>query len=431
MKRQIVVAIVTVAVLAVLAFGIPLGVVLDREFESQALLRLVQAAILAERDIPADWRPGDAPQLDAPTRDAIFGVYDARGSRIFGVGPELGDAPVMAALEDRVGETERSSYVIAVPIARNNAIVGVLRAEQQLSVVDRRVRAAWTSMGLLAFLILGGAVLLAQRLARRIAVPIDALRANAQQVGTDGSRLTFARSGLPEVDEVADALADAVSRVAESVDRERAFSADVSHQLRTPITALRLLVETELVAPRPDPTVILRESAKVVAQLESTVEQLLLLARNRPTDRAELNPASVVRDLEQRWRAAFGAERRSLVSRLDASYPLQVIASRSAVGHVLDVLVDNAIRHGTGDVTVTVAAINAGLALRVADCGNLGDVEAEAMFTGRPIGLDQGIEAFRRGIGLGLARRLAQAEGGELVCSSTDPTTFLLMLPAI
>jgi signal transduction histidine kinase len=430
-KRRIVVAIVTVAVLAVLAFGVPLGVVLDREFESQALLRLERAAILAERDIPADWMPGDPPEIEDPAGDVVFGVYDASGARVFGVGPEVGDPPVAVALGDRVGEAEGPSIVIAVPIARDNAIVGALRAEQQRSVTNRRIEAAWASMGLLAILIFGGSMFLARRLARRISIPIDALRANAQQLGTDGSLLTFERSGLPEVDEVADALEVAVSRVADSVDRERAFSADVSHQLRTPITGLRLLIETEMVAPRADPTVILRESAEVVAQLESTVEQLLSLARNRPTDRAELNPSSLLGDLEQRWRPVLATAHRALDLRNHVVHAVPVVASRSAIGHVLDVLVDNAFRHGEGDVVVTLEAISAGLALRVADGGNLGDIDPEDMFSGRPIGIDVGVAAPRRGIGLGLARRLTQAEGGDLVCTCVDPTTFSVLLARV
>ena len=432
MKRRIVIAIVMVAGLAVIAFGVPLGVVLDREFESQALLRLERAAILAERDIPAGWVPGDAVSLDRPTRGAALGLYDSSGSRVFGAGPVVGDEPVRVALGDRVGEAEgSSSYVIAVPIARGGVNVGALRAEQHLEVTDRRIRAALASMALLAIAIVGGAALLAVRLARRIAVPLESLHANAAVLGTDGSTYVFERSGLAELDDVAAALAAAATRVADSVDRERAFSADVSHQLRTPITGLRLLIETELVAPRADPTAVLHESAAVVARLESTVDELLSLSRNRLTDRVELDVASLVGDLARRWVPVYARADRQLDVVTPESMTAPVVASPSAIEQILDVLVDNALRHGIGVVAVSYEAVAGGIALRVTDGGDLGGVDVESLFAGRPRGADTSTVLSRRGIGLGLARRLAQVEGGELVCTSRSPTTFSVLIAAI
>ena len=120
-----------------------------------------------------------------------------------------------------------------------------------------------------------------------------------------------------------------------------------------------------------------------------------------------------------------------LTLRAEIAQPVTVVASRSAIGHVLDVLVDNALRHGEGDVTVSAFARTGGLELRVTDAGRLGEGDPEALFSGRPIGLDQGVGAPRRGIGLGLARRLTEAEGGDLRCTSTDPTTFSVVLSAI
>ena len=266
MKRRIVVAIVLVAGLAVTAFGIPLGLVIDREFESQALLNLERAAILAERDIPTGWRPGDELTLDRATGDIRFGVYDANGVLVSGEGPTNGDEAVRTALEDRVGEAEvDNADVITVPIT-DGPVVGVLRAAQPLAATDRRVRAAWASMGLLAFAVIAGAVILAGRLARRISVPIEALHANAATLGTDALAPPLPSSGMAEIDDVAGALEHAARRVEESVQRERLFSAAVSHQLRTPITALRLLVDTELAAPRADPAELLHEAAGAVTR---------------------------------------------------------------------------------------------------------------------------------------------------------------------
>jgi signal transduction histidine kinase len=436
-KRRIVIAIVLVAGLAVVTFGVPLGVVIDREFEGQALLRLERSAILATRDIPDGWQPGDTLAIDVPDRDTVFGVYDAAGTRVFGNGPARGDESVRTALGDRIGEAELpGSYVIAVPITNGGPVVAVLRAEQRIAVTDRRIRAAWASMGLLAFAVIGGSLLLARRLARRIAVPVEALRTNAARLGAEGTSPVLPRSGLAEIDDVAAALEGAATRVAESVERERAFSAEVSHQLRTPITGLRLLIETELVAPRGDTTAVWRDAAAAVARLESTIEDLLSLARNRPSDRGPLDLRALLQDLEQAWLAAFARVGRALrVMEDPAALEVTVVASRSALGHILDVLVDNARRHGSGTVGISCERVDGGIALRVVDDGDLGPVDPEELFrrTARPGRAATGdvADSERRGIGLNLARRLAQAEGGDLVCTSTSPTTFSVLFAAV
>ena len=108
------------------------------------------------------------------------------------------------------------------------------------------------------------------------------------------------------------------------------------------------------------------------------------------------------------------------------------MASRSALGHILDVLVDNALRHGTGAATISCEPVDGGVALRVADEGELGDVSPENLFAAPAYGRsDKAVAVARRGIGLGLARRLAQAEGGELACTSVAPTTFSVLLAHI
>jgi signal transduction histidine kinase len=236
---------------------------------------------------------------------------------------------------------------------------------------------------------------------------------------------------MVEIDDVAAALEHAATRIGESVEQERAFSAEVSHQLRTPITGLRLLIETELLAPRSDPTVALRDAAVVVGRLETTVEELLSLARNRPTDRDVVDLDALLRDLDERWRPVFGNARRSLQipTRPDDVCDVTVVASKSALGHIMDVLVDNALRHGVGEVTISRERIDGGVALRVADHGALSDTDTEAVFSRHAPNARHGQGAPpRHGIGLAMARRLAHAEGGELVCSSPAPTTFSVLL---
>ena len=158
-----------------------------------------------------------------------------------------------------------------------------------------------------------------------------------------------------------------------------------------------------------------------------------MLTRNRPTDRAELDLGELFRDLDQRWRRAYDSAGRALsIGSAAVGETPTVVASRSAIGHILDVLVDNALRHGRGTTAVSCERVAGGVALRVADGGALADVDSERLFARSERGTNgSGGGEGRRGIGLSLARRLAQAEGGDLVCSSPAPTTFSVLLPAV
>ena len=104
----------------------------------------------------------------------------------------------------------------------------------------------------------------------------------------------------------------------------------------------------------------------------------------------------------------MAAARRDLVVVVDPELAVPKV-SRSAVSQVLDVLLDNAIRHGLGTVTLAAHAIRHGVAVTVSDEGSLGDTTDDRLFVRRSNG------ARGHGIGLALARSLAEAEGGRLL----------------
>ena len=89
-------------------------------------------------------------------------------------------------------------------------------------------------------------------------------------------------SGIEELDTLGSALASADDRIRELLDRERAFSSHVAHQLRTPVAAMRIAVEAELDRPRDDHREVLIESLGALDRLESTIGSMLALARSDP-----------------------------------------------------------------------------------------------------------------------------------------------------
>jgi signal transduction histidine kinase len=300
----------------------------------------------------------------------------------------------------------------------------VIRTAESEDVTDGPVHRAWAAMAGVALLAAAAAVGLGLVLTSRLVRPLRRLRDDAQRLGDGDFSLSYEESGVPEIDEAGAALEATAGRLAGVLERERAFSADASHQLRTPATALRTLLEAELEHPRDDHLLVLHEALRQVDRLDSTTSELLAIAR----DQHRSDPFAVdgfLDDVVEGWQGALDAADRRLVVRRPAE-PLEVEASATAVRQVVDVLVDNALRHGEGEITIDAEPLAdaAALQLAVSDegAGLPGDPEA----------------AFRRrhsdggghGIGLALARSLAEAEGGRLRLSQTDRTAFVLVMPA-
>jgi signal transduction histidine kinase len=259
--------------------------------------------------------------------------------------------------------------------------------------------------------------------ARRLAGPLDDLARAADRLGAGDFSATAPRSGLEEVDTIAAALDTSAARIANLVQAEREFSANASHQLRSALTSLRLRLES--LAAVDDPTVA-GEAARALEQAErlsDTVADLLRLARTGRADDAQTFDLAVLasahlRDLAPR----FEIERRAAA--LVAPAPVRVRAAAGAVGQALDVLLDNALRHGGGPVRVVVESAGDHGHLTVEDQGPGIDPDAGARLFERREG-----SASAHGIGLALARTLVQADGGRLDLVRASPASFRITLP--
>ncbi len=125
------------------------------------------------------------------------------------------------------------------------------------------------------------AVLAALALGRRLSKPLDTLAAAARRVGEGDFAARAAPTGITEIDDVGAALNGSSQRVRELIGRERTFSADASHQLRTPLAALRLELESAgLESPEREPG--LTAAMTQVDRLQGTIETLLSVARGAP-----------------------------------------------------------------------------------------------------------------------------------------------------
>ena len=238
---------------------------------------------------------------------------------------------------------------------------------------------------------------------------------------TETSRSRSPTPAFATLDHVADALTATARRLGDLIERERAVSANASHQLRTPLTGLRLTIETELAAPRDDPKAVLIEALDELDRLEATVNQLLALARDTAGPRSPVDVPMLLHELERRWHPPLARLGRPLRMVFGDDLPAPEV-SEIAISQVLDVLIDNAARHGAGAVTVEAT----GEVRPCADRGGRGTGHRRA----RRVFDRRGSDAKGHGIGLALARSLAEAEGGRLSSSALAPSPFfVLVLP--
>ncbi len=416
MRIRVLAATMAAAFVAIIAIGLPLAVLIGRRYHEDAVLELVQAATVARFEIPTSGEPPDG--FEGAQGSAItIGYYDQTGTRLAGEGPATADLPTNEALATAsvrhrdVG----NELVAAVPVTTNEQVIGVVRAAKPISLIDDRTHRAWLALSAIATLALGLAAAVGALAARRLSRPVNRLRDDAVRLGEGDFTVGRRRSGIAEIDEATEALATTARRVHDLLARERAFSADASHQLRTPLTSLRLALETERAAPRAERDELIGEALHEVDRLEHTIDSLLTLARDTAPDRAEVDVDALARGAVERWRVPLAAKGRSV--RLDEpTGPMAVHVSASAINHVLDVCFDNALRHGAGLVTLAVTAGPTSTTLSVSDEGP-GIADPSTLFVRRAGGGAGG----GHGIGLSLARSLVEAEGGRFVCARTGP----------
>ena len=421
MRRRVVVAIAAVAVVSVLALALPLARALQVGNRNEELLRLSRDAAAATRRIDISASPRDDP-IELPRVRALLALYGRDARRVAGDGPP--DAPPLVRAVLRTGrpaEAAAAGRVVAVvPLYAGERVAGALRAERSDARAAAATRHAWLLLGLAALAIIAGAIAAAIVLGRRLAAPLERLAADAERLGRGDFAVRATGSGIHEIDAVGGALDTTAQRLDALVQRERAFTADASHQLRTPLQALR--IELEGMELRGVDAPELAPAIAQVDRLQGTVATLLALARDTNVPDAEADLGDVLEELADRWTGPLARDGRPLRLSVPPVSP-RAAASRAAVEEILEVLLDNAHRHGAGGVTVSVRSWPGWVGIDVADEGpGLGD-DPEACFARAP-------STAGHGIGLALARSLAHAEAGRLTSRAGPAPVVSLILRA-
>jgi signal transduction histidine kinase len=423
MRRRLVASYLTITVVTLLLLTYPLG----RTFASRERDRLFRdiehdatvVAGLAEDSLEQGVHPPIDDLLASYARDpgGRIVIVDARGLSVAdsdfpGVtGVDFTNRPEIASAigGTRAEGTRRSETLaedllyVSVPVASSGIVHGAVRITYPSSTLDHRVRALW--IGLAAFSAFGVMVVIGVglALARLVTRPVDRLKDAAQRIAAgDLTARAPTDDGAPELRELAMIFNDTAAQLQHMLDAQQAFVADASHQLRTPLAALRLQLENiESGAPEQlQPA--LASARSETARLARISEGLLALTRSATTNVAcePVDAAAVARDRRDAW--APVAEEAGVQLDLAAPDHAWVSAGPGALEQIIDNLVDNAIEVAPDGSAVTISLRRQGDA-----------VELHVVDEGPGLSPDQRARAFDRfwrgpaatpgGTGLGLA----------------------------
>ncbi|MBK3623671.1 HAMP domain-containing histidine kinase [Streptomyces sp. MBT49] len=427
MRQRVVRVALTAALVAVVLLAVPLALAIRSSLYADQRDTLERSALAGAVRVSPDYATGDPAELPRPPVGGRLGLYDPQSRLRAGSGPRSGDAPVRRALHgEAVRGRSGGDLVVTVPVSHAEKVIGVVRVSSPLASMRDRVLVAWAILLGVAALALTVAVVVARRQARSLAAPLEDLSRHCRAVAEGDLNARAARSSIGEIDQAARTHNEMLHSLSELLRHERDFTANASHQLRTPLTGLQLALEAGLAQDddaglRP----VLTEALATTHRLHDTVEEVLRLSDTNtvsPSAAGKITVGQLLRDAEERWHGLFARDGRRLECAVRDS-PTDVLVPGAPVSEVLGILLDNARVHGRGTVRITVRDLEDALAV---------DVRDEGAVTGEPARLfDRGHTEGGpgTGIGLALARDLAVSLGGRISLTSTRPATFTLLLP--
>jgi signal transduction histidine kinase len=271
-------------------------------------------------------------------------------------------------------------------------------------------------------------------LARAGLAPVEAMRRRAAHISltSDDERLPLP-AARDEVRRLGETLNDMLDRLRRSFERERRFVADASHELRTPIAVLKTELDGALRAGDygPDVRDALVAAVEECDHLAQLAEDLLIVARAHegrlPVRREGLVVQSVLAGVSDRFSDRAREYRR--VIRVDADESLSVSADPLRVRQALGNLVDNALRHGGGEVVLRGRRLGRGVALEVADQGAGFSPDIAARAFERFAAGDHARTGRHAGLGMAIVRSVAEAHGGSAVIVPGPSATVRVWLP--
>ncbi|MEZ0093436.1 ATP-binding protein [Streptacidiphilus sp. EB129] len=410
MKRRLINSTLAVVLVVVVLFLVPLALVEKRSIESNAqqqvtteamhLLGVIENRLVAGEQIDTEALTGLTSQ-DAQR----YAVVQMPGQAVITLGsPPAGGDPISATESGPHGEK--------------------VTVQESRDPVQHDIRTMLLLLVLVAVLTVAAAAMLAFWQARRLAQPLVDLVETAERLGSGDPRPRQRRYGVVELDRIAEVLDGSAERIGRMLTAERRLAADASHQLRTPLTALSMRLEE--IVETDDLETVKEEAAIALGQVERLTDVVQRLLTNSRDQRSNASAVGfemddVIKQQAEEWRPALRRAGRTL--HLEGPPGLRAVGTPGAVAQVLAALIENSLMHGDGAVTIRTRVRGSSVVLEVQDEG-----------AGVPSEL--GARVFERavsghnstGIGLAVARDLAEADGGRLDLLSQRPPVFALFL---
>lgn len=325
-------------------------------------------------------------------------------------------------------------YVIAEPIVRDSRVLGAVVTVSDTASPRAIIRDRLIVLGLGVVALTAVALVAAALIVRWVLRPVRTLDRAAHAVGYGTHPVRVADcGGPPELRRLAASFNAMAENIAAAARNQRAFVAQATHQLRNPLTALRIRlenVEWHLPGDDAEGREELRMALGEVDRLGDVIDSLLQLARAEAVEAvpAPVDVSAVARSRARAWHAAYARTGTRLT--VDVPDGVTALCLPNLLGHALDVPLDNALKYARGcSVALTVRRGDDGCAeIRVRDTG-----------PGLPADeLPRAGERFWRsvrhrdvpgtGLGLATARTLIEESGGTLELSPADPTGLQILI---
>jgi signal transduction histidine kinase len=314
---------------------------------------------------------------------------------------------------------------VAVPVLSGAQLVGVVRLTYPASTIDDRISAKVRGILVVGLISLVTAALAAALMATSIVRPLRRLQRATEHVAAgDFESRAVIDEGAPEIRGLATSFNVMTERIATLVERQRSFAGDASHQLRTPLTALRLQLERAAAILESDPVSArdhIEAAGEETERLQRLVEGLLMLAR---ADQADVTPDTIaVADVVSERAAIWAplADERGVSVTAEEIADITALAVPGALEQIIDNYIDNALNAGATGNKITLSAV-----------GDERWVTVHVMDRGPGMATDQLRHAFDRfwraasashggsGLGLAIVRQLAEASGGAVALVNRD-----------
>lgn len=446
MTRRLLLTYLTITAFTLIVVVVPLGLTFASRERTQLRFDVERDAQAVSSLVEDDLENGREPDLRS-----VFTRYDVPGARILVVdetghsvadsdradlGRDYSTRPEIAAALDgeRAVGTRRSETLdtnlvyVAIPVASDGAVHGAVRITLPSKTVDDRVRDTWLRLGGLCLVVMvtvGGVGLI---LARSVTRPVRQVEEAARKLAEgDLDARAGEVGGPPEIAALAHQFDATAERLAHLVEVQRRFVGDASHQLRTPLTALRLRLETMHPTAEDQPRV--DAALAETDRLARLVQSLLVIARADAAEPelADVDLAAIARERTDAWLEVASRAQVALVLAVPAEQ--RVRAVDGGIEQVLDNVLANALDVAPAGSTITIEVHEAdgGGSLVITDQGP-GMTDDERLHATARFWRPPGSTSPGSGLGLAIVDQLLLAGGGTLALEAAPEGTGLRVI---